>query len=103
MILGIFKKYSETNKKRKVVKTLIESLRISDKQKTLYLDSIDILDEIWLDKLYKSLMIFIDEYEWKEIENIKSGNFSQISWMRKKEAIEKQKDVNTFNFLLNNL
>lgn len=103
MILGIFKKYSETNKKRKVVKTLIESLRISDKQKTLYLDSIDILDDVWLDKLYKSLMMFIDEYEWKEISNIKNQNFSQISWMRKKEAIEKQKDVNTFNFLLNNL
>lgn len=103
MILGIFKKYSETNKKRKVVKTLIESLRISDKQKTLYLDSIDILDDVWLDKLYKSLMLFIDEYEWKEISNIKNQNFSQISWMRKKEAIEKQKDVNTFNFLLNNL
>lgn len=103
MILGIFKKYSETNKKRKVVKTLIESLRISDKQKNLYLDSIDILDDVWLDKLYKSLMMFIDEYEWKEISNIKNQNFSQISWMRKKEAIEKQKDVNTFNFLLNNL
>ena len=103
MILGIFKKYSETNKKRKVVKTLIESLRISDKQKTLYLDSIDILDDVWLDKLYKSLMMFIDEYEWKEISNNKNQNFSQISWMRKKEAIEKQKDVNTFNFLLNNL
>jgi hypothetical protein len=46
MILNIFKKYSATNKKRKVVKTLIESLKINDKQKTLYIDSLDILDEV---------------------------------------------------------
>jgi hypothetical protein len=103
MILNIFKKYWETSKKKKIVKTLIESLRISDKQKILYLDSIEILDEIWLDKLYKSLMLFVEEFEMRELDDIKRQNFSQISWMRKKEAEEKQKDVNTFNFLLNNL
>lgn len=103
MILGIFKKYSETNKKKKLIITLIENLKITEKQKSLYLDSLDILDEIWLDKLYKSLMLFIEEVEKKDFESIKKENFSQISWMRKKEAQEKQKDVNTFNFLLNNL
>lgn len=103
MILNIFKKYSETNKKRKVVKTLIESLKINDKQKTLYIDSLDIIDEIWLDKLYKSLTVFIEDFEYNELNKIKRSNFSEISWMRKKEAEEKQKEVNTFNFLLNNL
>jgi len=46
MILNIFKKYSETNKKKKIVITIIENLHINEKQKTLYLDSLDFLDEI---------------------------------------------------------
>lgn len=103
MILNIFKKYSETNKKRKLVKTLIESLKISDNQKILYLDSLNILDDVWLDKLYKSLTVFIEEVEYNELKKIKNQNFKEIAWMRKKEIEEKQKDVNTFNFLLNNL
>jgi hypothetical protein len=48
-------------------------------------------------------MLFVEEVENRDFESIKANNFSQISWMRKKEAIEKQKEVNTFNFLLNNL
>ncbi len=103
MILSIFKKYSETNKKKKLIITIIKNLKITEKQKALYLDSLDLLDEIWLEKLYKSLMLFVEEVENRDFESIKANNFSQISWMRKKEAIEKQKEVNTFNFLLNNL
>lgn len=103
MILSIFKKYSEINKKKKLIITIIQNLKINEKQKSLYLDSLDLLDEIWLEKLYKSLMLFVEEVENRDFESIKATNFSQITWMRKKEAVERQKEVNTFNFLLNNL
>jgi hypothetical protein len=46
MILNIFKKYTEISKKKKLIKTIISNLKISDKQKALYLDSMEILDEI---------------------------------------------------------
>ncbi len=103
MILNIFKKYSEKNKKIELIKTIIENLNINEKQKKLYLETLDFLDEVWLEKLYKSLDNFIWEIEQKEINSISKNNFTNISWLRKKEAIEKQKELNSFWFLLNNL
>lgn len=103
MILSILKKYSESNKKKKIIRTIIQTLKISEKQKELYLDSMEILDDVWLDKLYKSLTVFIEEIEVREIDKIKKENFAQFNWLRKNEAEEKQKEVNTFNFLINNL
>lgn len=103
MLLNIFKKYSEINKKKKIIITIIQNLNINEKQKNLYLDSLWFLDEISLDKLYKSLEIFLTEIERKQIENIWKENFTKIAWMRKKEAVEKQKEINSFWFLLNNL
>jgi hypothetical protein len=46
MILKILKKYSETNKKRKIVMTIIKNLNINEKQKDLYLSTLDNLDEV---------------------------------------------------------
>ncbi len=103
MILNIFKKYSEKNKKKKIIITIIENLNINEKQKNLYLDSLDFLDEIGLDKLYKSLEIFMWEIEKKQIDDISQESFTKIAWMRKKEVLEKQKEINSFWFLINNL
>jgi len=103
MIINIFKKYSEKSKKKKIVKTIIENLNINDKQKSLYLDALENIDEIWLEKLYISLQEFIWNIEQKEIEDIRKNNFTKIEGLRKKEVLEKQKDINSFWFLLNNL
>lgn len=103
MLLNIFKKYSEIAKKKKIIFTIIQNLNINDKQKNLYLDSLDFLDEIWLDKLYKSLESFILEIEKKQINDISAESFTKIAGMRKKEVVEKQREINSFWFLLNNL
>ncbi len=103
MILNIFKKYSEKSKKKKIISTIIENLNINEKQKKLYLDSLDFLDEIGLEKLYKSLEVFMWEIEKKQISDISKENFTKIAGMRKKEVVEKQKELNSFWFLLNNL
>jgi len=103
MLLKIFKKYSEINKKKKIITTIIQNINISEKQKNLYLESINFLDEISLDKLYKSLEMFMVEIENKQLEDITRENFTNIAWMRKKEVVEKQKEINSFWFLLNNL
>lgn len=103
MILSIFKKYNDLQKRKKIIITIINNLKINENQKNLYLDSLNFLDEQWLNNLYKSLEKFMDEIEKKQIEDIKKENFTKIAWMRKKEALEKQKDINSFSFLINNL
>ncbi len=103
MILNIFKKYSEKSKKKKIITTIIENLNINEKQKKLYLDSLDFLDEGGLEKLYKSLEVFMSEIEKQQISDISKENFTKIAGMRKKEVVEKQKELNSFWFLLNNL
>lgn len=103
MLLNIFKKYSEITKKKKIIFTIIQNLNINEKQKNLYLDSLDFLDEVWLDKLYKSLESFILEIEKKQINDIHTESFTKIAGMRKKEVVEKQREINSFWFLLNNI
>lgn len=103
MILNIFKKYTDRSKRIKIVKTIIENLNINERQKNLYLDSLEFLDEDWLDKLYKSLEKFMGEVEKEQSSNNKNDNLVKMEWLRKKEAIEKQKEINSFWFLLNNL
>lgn len=103
MIFDFLKKQKEINKKRKIIEAMIVSLNIPDKQKELYLEAISILTEDWLEKLYISLSNFIKTLENEELENISKQNFSSIAWMRKKEAQEKQKEINSFSFLINNL
>lgn len=103
MIFDFLKKQKEINKKRKIIEVMIISLKIPDKQKELYLEAMSILSEDWLEKLYISLSNFTKHLENEELENISRQNFSQIAWMRKKEALEKQKEINSFSFLINNL
>lgn len=103
MILNIFKKYSEKSSKKKIIITIIEKLNINETQKQLYLDSVDFLDDIWLEKMYNVLQEYVVSIENKEYENISKQNFSNVAWLRKKEALEKQKEINSFWFLLNNI
>ena len=88
MILKILKKYSETNKKRKIVMTIIKNLNINEKQKDLYLSTIDNLDEVWLEKLYVSLTAFVEEVEMKQLEDIKTQKESVIGLANKMIDLE---------------
>lgn len=103
MILSIFKKYNKISQKKKLIKSIINNLEIKESQKSLYIDSIDYLDEDWLEKLYSNLEKFIKNIEEKKFESIKAWNFWKISGLRKKEAREKQKELNSFWFLISNL
>ncbi len=103
MLINFLRKQSDLNKKKKVLLTMIKNIKISEDQKELYIKTLDILDEKWLDNLYKSVSAFVEEVEMSDIKNIAKNNFSSISWIRKKEAIEKQKDINSFSFLLSNI
>lgn len=103
MIFDFLKKQKEIKQKRKIIKVMVISLNIPDLHKELYLEAISILSEDWLEKLYKELSLFTKQLELEELEQINKNDFSQIAWMRKKEANEKQKEINSFSFLINNL
>lgn len=103
MLFSFLEKQKTDDKRKKLIKTMIKSLNVSEEQKQLYLQAVWILSGEDLENLYKKLTAFIEQIELKEIDDIKKQDFWKIAWMRKKEAQEKIKEVNSFSFLLNNL
>lgn len=103
MIFDFLKKDKEITEKKKIIEIMIISLNIPSDQKELFLDAISVLTNKWLEKLYISLLNFTHKLEDEELNNIWNTNFYQVAWMRKKEANEKQKELNSFSFLISNL
>jgi hypothetical protein len=79
MIFEYLKKQKEISKKRELIKVMIVSLNIPDKQKELYLESISILKVDGLEKLYITLTNFTKELEEEELEKINKQNFSEVA------------------------
>lgn len=103
MLFPFLKKQKSNSHKKKLIETIIVSLNVSEDQKKLYIDSLDVLAEEELEMLYKKLTAFVEKIELKELGSIRDDNFASIAGMRKKEAKEKIQEVNSFSFLLNNL
>jgi len=103
MIFEYLKKQSKLKEKIKLTKIMIFNLQIPEEQKSLYIQALDILDESWIDRIYNNLVIFIKDIEIKELDQIQKNNFTVIAWMRKKEAEERKKEINSFSFLINNI
>jgi len=103
MIFDFLKKQTEISKKKELIVIMIRSINIPEQQKDLYLESLDVLDEQWIHTLYNDVSHFVENIEMKELAEIKEENFSNLSWMRKKEAEEKKKEINSFSFILHNL
>lgn len=103
MIFEYLKKQNKLKEKIKLTKIMIFNLQIPDDQKSLYIQALDILDEWWIDRIYDSLIIFIKDIEIKELDQIQKNNFTVIAGMRKKEAEERKKEINSFSFLINNI
>lgn len=103
MIFQYLKKQKDKKKKKELIIKMISSLRITEPQKDMYLQSVDILDEKWLDLLYERLTAFVEDVEMNKIDKNYTQTFTNTKWMRKKEAEEKQKEINSYNLLLDNL
>ncbi|MDD3145236.1 MAG: hypothetical protein PHV23_03955 [Candidatus Gracilibacteria bacterium] len=103
MIFEYLKKQSKLKEKIKLTKIMIFNLQIPEEQKSLYIQALDILDESGIDRIYNNLVIFIKDIEIKELDQIQKNNFTVIAGMRKKEAEERKKEINSFSFLINNI
>ena len=103
MIFDFLKKQKWSEKKIELIKIMVTSVNIPEKNKFLYIEALNILDKNWLDNLFNDLIKFTEIYELKELDKINKENFSYVAWMKKKEALEKQKEINAFSFLINNI
>lgn len=103
MIFDFLKKQKNIKDKKITISLMIKKLSISEKQKSLYLQALEIIDEQWLETMYKTITDFMTQLEEEKLKEIRKDNFSYIAGMNKKEAKEKQEEINTFNFLINNL
>lgn len=103
MIFDFLIKKNKTDEKIKLIQIMFMNLQISEEQKALYIQALDILDEDWIDRIYNELINFTKNIEIKNIKDIQKNSLTKISWMRKKEAEEKKQELNSFSLLINKL
>lgn len=104
MFLGnIFKKYKEREYRILLIKELIEWLNVDERQKKLYLDSIEILEWEDLDRFYKKLIWVIEIIEEDENKTSFEKKKQEVYNINKEEVLERKKELNSFNMILDNL
>lgn len=103
MIFDFLKKKKRINEKIKLIQIMFLNLEISEEQKALYLQALDILDEDWIDRIYEELKNFVENVEIKNIEDMQKNSLTKISWMKVKEAEEKKQELNSFSLLIDKL
>ena len=103
MLFTFLQKQIDKKKQKKLIETMIISLNISPEQKQLYMQALEVLSVEESEILFKNLTRFIEKIELKEIEEIKKESYVSVAGMRKKEAEERAKEMNSFSFLLHNI
>lgn len=97
----IFSRYRKRAEKRDLVISVIEGLRISEDQKTMYRDSLAILDEAAMDAFYEQLMGIFDIMDERDsIESQKRSHDTVIALRRREES---DRSDDNAEFLLNTL
>lgn len=103
MFIGwLLKKFSKNEEKRTIIREVIYRLSLDTNQEQLYLDSLEVLDDEYLDMFYKKLVALIDIIEEKAIITSGERQTAQISQIRKKEQQESEK-IGSFNILFDNI
>ena len=70
MIFDFLKKQKKAKQQKKLTQIMILNLDISDEQKKLYLEALDVLSDDEISELYKNWTNFVNKLEIKEIEDI---------------------------------
>lgn len=103
MLFSFLQKQKNKKHQKKLIESMILALNVDETQKTLYLESLEILSWEELDVVFSKLTFFVEKIEIREIEQIEKESFVSIAGMRKKEAEEKLEEVNGLSFLFHNL
>jgi hypothetical protein len=99
---NLLKRFSKNNEKRQIVREVIFRLSLDKNQEQIYLESLDILDDEYLDLFYKKLTALIDIIEEKEVIISGEKQMVKIQEIRTQEKKEEMKNTN-FNILFDNI
>lgn len=103
MIFDFLKKKKQKAEKIKLIQIMFLNLQIPEEQKALYIQALDILDENWIDRIFDELSNFVKNIEIKNLEDIQKNSLNKVKDLRKKEAEEKMKELNSFSLLIDKL
>lgn len=99
---SLLKRFSKNNEKRQIIREVIFRLSLEKKQEQLYFESLDILDDEYLDLFYKKLTALIDIIEEKDIVISGEKQAKQIQEIHRKEKQEESCNKD-FNILFDNI
>lgn len=99
---NLLKRFSKNTEKRQIIREVIYRLSLDKKQEQLYLESLDILDDEYLDLFYKKLTALIDIIEEKDVIIAGEKQAEVIREIRVQEQKE-QEYVGNFNILFDNI
>jgi len=99
---SLLKKFSKESEKRQIIREVIYRLSLDKKEEQLYFESLDVLDDEYLDLFYRKLTALIDIIEEKDV---------MAAWEKKAQKIkqiweEEKKEMalnNDFNILFDNI
>lgn len=98
----LLKKFSKNNEKRQIIREVIFRLALDKKQEQLYFESLDILDDEYLDLFYKKLVALVDIIEEKDVVTFQEKQVEKLREIQEKE--KKEEIYNTdFNILFDNI
>ncbi|MDQ1343470.1 MAG: hypothetical protein QG650_189 [Patescibacteria group bacterium] len=100
---NLLKRIREKSQRKTILKELIESLRIDETQRFLYLESLELLDENGMTAFYNRLVAFVDETEGFEILADGQRRSGFVRELRSNEEMERSKEVDNANFLFDNV
>jgi hypothetical protein len=100
---AVLKKISKKNDRVTLLRELIEWLAIDHVQKQLFLNSLEVLDWPALDMLYARIQTFVSTIEDKRSSSFQQKQSSTIKQVRDKESLEKEKEQNSFNILMDSI
>ena len=98
---NLLKKFSKNQEKREIIREVIFRLGLDEKQEQIYIESLNILDDAYLDIFYKKLTALVDIIEERDITLSHKEQTQTIHLLQEKEKKEKY-NVN-FNILLDNI
>lgn len=100
---NLLKRFSKNNEKRQIIREVIYRLSLDKKQEQLYFESLDILDDEYLDLFYKKLVALIEIIEDKDVIKWQEENLEKLQEIREKEKKEEKVYNTDFNILFDNI
>lgn len=99
----LLKRFSKNNEKQQIIREVIYRLALDKKQEQLYFESLDILDNEYLDLFYKKLIALVEIIEDKDIIRWQEENLEKLQEIREKEKKEEKVYNTNFNILFDNI